>query len=1557
MSNISKRSLLVLLVLLTLPSFGSGKAPVTPSLMVGLPIVFETNIGQAPQYYRFLSHHADVESLFSDSGVDLLVPDGSARRAQIGFHLVGSRHDVIPLGRGPLPTIANYLLGNDPSRWIRGVPTQSEVVYLDVYPGIDLIFHGNRNQIEHDFHVAPHVKPDQVQFSIKGAQGLRLDASGNIEVSLTHGILVFRKPIAYQESEWGRMAVESAFVLNGDGSVKFQVGPYDDNRELVIDPVFSFSTYLAGSSADYPTATTTDSSGNVYVTGFTLSSDFPIKNAIQSTPNGSPNAFVSKLDPSGQVLLYSTYIGGSSRNYGHAIALDSQGNIIVAGTSSSNDFPHVGSVPALTCSGNNDCFFIASLKPDGSAFNYAGLIGGIEGTDVQSGQVGSSALTVDAGRNAYLASVTDDAHFKITPGTLTTTVPGYPYNSTFVMKVAPTGALVYSTIIPGTEPPSSIPYINVFIPNGISVNSSGLATIAGTAGPGLPSTSGVVQPTFPNNANASGATAGFVLQLSNNASAISYATYVLGTDTVGGLAVDVQGDSYVTGNTSESNLPVSANAYQKTLKTGQNCTCNSGFILELNGTGTSVLAATYLEGTPALGNEGTNFTGIALDSHSNVYVGGMTGSTDFPLVDPFISLWVYGESAWDMVIAGMSPDLSSLQFGSFLSSTDQVFPGSEFSAIAIDSQNNLIVTGETLTTDFPTTSGAFEPLPPTQARHGFVAKLNMATAAPSVCLDTWGVNFGLVSAKTSNTQTVNLTNCGNAALNLTSLTSSVATVRATQTCGTIAAGSVCPIHVTYTPRDSSVMTGTLTLKDNAVISPQIVGLSGQGIAPQLSPSSGSIDFGHLLVNTSGVANALFFSNTGNADLKISSATVDGDFSITQNGCIGTLPANDFCVISVIFSPTTAGIRTGTLTINSNDPVYPHAGISMKGTGDTAYAVPVITALGSPTAQIKNGPITVQVYGANFYPASLVAVNGVAQATTYQNGSQIQTTLSSAASSNIGEVSVTVVNPTPGGGTSVAVTLTRYQIINVDAAFLTTVPGSTLLYASIPSSASSHPNTVIPINPSTGALGTPIPVGNNPGLLAPSSDGSYLFVVSNQDQAVQRINLSTKTVDRTFSFPPYCSYCGAPTAADLKGMPGSPQEVVLALSGYAGTIGGEMALYNDTGMVNYTPVNYSGVLAFSSFAYAGNPLTIYSLPFTIAQNSFFNIVDITAQGLQYVFPSGGNYGGNNTTGTQVVSDGSLLYTSSGEVWSPVTQTQVGSFPVTIYNRAGNMVLDSASGQIFEIGDQPYGGDSSSIVLSAFRLGSFNLSGALAFPQVVQPFALSLARWGAKGFAFIGQAPDFTTQQIYVLTSSLALSSTSNPVPHVASVTPNLVPQGSFDTQLTLNGSGFTEASVVKWNGVALQTTYVAKTVLTAIVPAADLATSGGASVTVANPAPGGGVSNSILFTIAPLTPLISFSSSTLVFSNQTVGTTSPTQKLAVQNPGTATLNISGITIVGPNASSFHQTHTCGKTLAPGANCWVSVTFKPTVTGPLSASLNFADNAAGSPQTITLSGTGN
>ncbi len=924
-------------------------------------------MGQVPSLYRFVSRHGTVEALFSSSGVDLLLPKTYQGRDQLGFRLIGAQPKIVPEPRYVLPSVSHYLLGSDPSRWIHNVPNHSQVIYREIYSGVDLIFHGSGDSLEQDFRISPGADTARLRFSILGAEKISLTASGDLDVYLHGDTLTLQKPHAYQESPHARETVESSFVLNSDETVQFRLGRYDRNRELVIDPVFGFSTYLAGSGVDQPASVTSDSSGNIYVTGYTASTDFPIVNGFQPY-GGSGDAFVSKLDPTGHALLYSTYLGGSAADYGNAIALDSLGNIIVAGSSGSNDFPHVGSFPALTCAVNNYCFFLASLKPDGSALNYAGLIGG---TAPYGGPLsGNGVLALDAAGNAYLASVTVGPNFEITPGTLSSILPGYPYDSTFVLKASAKGGLIYSTIVPGTAALSStIPLNNVFFPAGIAVDSNGQATVAGTAGPGLPSTAGVVQPTFPNNLNVENPSAGFVFQLNATASAINYATYVPGTDTIGGLAVDSLGNSYVTGGTSETNLPVSNNAYQKTLKSGQTCTCSGGFILELNGTGTTIPTATYLGGTPTTSyNAGTSFNGIAFDSNSNVFVGGGTESTDFPMVDPFLSLWVPGTSS-DMVLAEMSPDLSSLLFGTFLSSTDQPFAAPQFSALAVDYQDNLLVVGYTSTTDFPTTPGSFQRVPPTQEYHGFVAKLDMATPAPSVCLDSWYVNFGSVPVETRSTQVVHLTNCGNAPLSIASVVSSAATVTVNETCNTLPAGAVCPISLTYSPLGVSTVAGTITVTQNAVISPQAINVSGQGVDFALTSNPTAMTI------TAGQSEAFTLT------VMPQTATPLGSFTSPINFSCSGLPTLAGCTFNPASVTPNSNTLTSpaTITTAASTPAgtYP---ISVSATsGSLVHSVSLsLTVQGSPnfsTSATALSPASVVPGGSATSTITIAPLNG------------------------------------------------------------------------------------------------------------------------------------------------------------------------------------------------------------------------------------------------------------------------------------------------------------------------------------------------------------------------------------------------------------------------------------------------------------------------------------------------------------------------------------------------------------------------------------------------------
>jgi hypothetical protein len=416
----------------------------------------------------------------------------------------------------------------------------------------------NGQELEHDFRVDPGTDSSQIAFRLGEGSQIKLSPAGDIEIQSAHGVLTLRKPVAYQTLADKRHNVDAKFLLSSDGAVHFAIGSYDTRSPLVIDPVFVFSAYLGGSTgADEAAAVTTDVNGNILAIDSTGSTDFPTANPLQpSLGSNNQSVFVSRFDPTGATLIYSTYLAGSSKALGSpnatggAIAVDAAGDALIAGLASYSNFPQAGAVVSPSCQINNECYFIASLKPDGSALNYAGLVGGSEGSYTNGV---NGRLAVDTSGNAYLAGVTDSSSFQITSGTLATSVQGYPYNEMFVLKVDPTGKFVLSTVVPGNATNNaSNPYTNFFLPTGIAADGSGNVTTVGMAGLGLTTASGVAASQFSNNVNAENASAGFVLQLNSTASAINYASYLPGTDTAGGLAVDSGGNLWIAGETGET---------------------------------------------------------------------------------------------------------------------------------------------------------------------------------------------------------------------------------------------------------------------------------------------------------------------------------------------------------------------------------------------------------------------------------------------------------------------------------------------------------------------------------------------------------------------------------------------------------------------------------------------------------------------------------------------------------------------------------------------------------------------------------------------------------------------------------------------------------------------------------------------------------------------------------------------------------------------------------------------------------------------------------------------
>ena len=640
-----------------------------------IPLSFEANRGQTDSHVNFLSHGAGY-SLFLTPTKAVLSLTQSGTSNVIGMRIVGANRASHAVGIDRQAGVSNYLIGNDPSKWHTGVPNYAKVSYQGVYRGIDLVYHGNQKQVEYDFLVAPKVDPRAIRLAFDGIQSASLDRAGNLVLHTSGGDLVEHAPVVYQEVNGQHQAVAARYVLKGKHQVGFQVGSYDHSKPLVIDPTLSYSTYLGGKANDRGTAIAVDSFGNAYITGYTISSNFPTKGPAQRSSAGGADVFVTKLDPTGTALVYSTYLGGSNSDIGNAIAVDSAGNAYVAGSTTSANFPTKSPLQAHL-KGSQDAFLL-TLNPAGTALVYSTYLGG-SGLDVAYG------IAVNSSGNAYATGRTDSTDFPTTPGAYQTTDPSA--TAAFVAQVNASGSsLVYGTYLGGDIATRGL---------GIAVDGSGNAYVTGVTASTNFATVGAYQ-----TVNAGGNDA-FVAKLNATGSARLYATYLGGSgdDSGLGIAVDGSGNADVTGVTASTNLPT-LDAYQPAY--GGN---GDAFVTKFNASGSALLYSTYLGGSDS-DNTSDNGGAVAVDASGNIYVTGFTFSTNFPTRNAFQTT---NGGSGDAFVAKINPSQSgsaSLVYSSYLGGS--AGGGDEGYGIAVDGSGNAYVTGETASTDFPTTTSAFQ---------------------------------------------------------------------------------------------------------------------------------------------------------------------------------------------------------------------------------------------------------------------------------------------------------------------------------------------------------------------------------------------------------------------------------------------------------------------------------------------------------------------------------------------------------------------------------------------------------------------------------------------------------------------------------------------------------------------------------------------------------------------------------------------------------------------------------------------------------------------------------
>ena len=505
-----------LIAALALPgqaSTPSSLSPVAPARQAQLqaaygrlPLTFEANQGQTDPQVKFLSRGSGYSLFLTPTQAVMTLRPKKAPVSVLRMQMVGASPHPQVTGQDVLPGTVSYFRGTDPKAWRTGIATYKKIAYKGVYPGVDLVYYGSQNQLEYDFVVKPGADPKQIALSFAGAKSVTVGAGGDLSLGLAGGAVQWHKPAVYQVVNGVRRAIGSRYVVQGH-EARFQVGQYDAAKPLVIDPALAYSTYLGGSGGDSGNGIAVDSSGSAYVTGNTSSTDFPTTSgALQTTSAGSGDAFVTKLNASGTALVYSTYLGGTGSDSGHAIAVDGSGDAYVTGSTSSTNFPTTAGALQTTSAGSGDAF-VTKLNASGTALVYSTYLGG-------SGGDSGASIGLDGSGDAYVTGSTSSTNFPTTAGALQTTSAGS--GDAFVTKLNASGtALVYSTYLGGTGSDSG---------QGITVDSSGVAYVTGnTSSTDFPTTSGALQTTSAGSGDA------FVTKLNASGTALVYSTFLGGS--------------------------------------------------------------------------------------------------------------------------------------------------------------------------------------------------------------------------------------------------------------------------------------------------------------------------------------------------------------------------------------------------------------------------------------------------------------------------------------------------------------------------------------------------------------------------------------------------------------------------------------------------------------------------------------------------------------------------------------------------------------------------------------------------------------------------------------------------------------------------------------------------------------------------------------------------------------------------------------------------------------------------------------------------------------------
>jgi hypothetical protein len=690
----------------------------------GLPLSFEENQGQTDSRAKFLSRGKGY-NLFLKSTEMVLSISGKSKREErrsmlerygdapsritgrseetVRMTIIGANRSARIAGLDRLPGKSSYFIGKDPAKWLTDIPHYAKVRIENIYPKIDLLYYGNQRRLEYDWVLAPGADPDAIRFAVEGGRKLEVNSLGNLVLDDSRGMWL-EKPTVYQDYQGSRTEIPAKYILKDNGQVGFHLGRYDASLPLVIDPILNYSTFLGGNSDDAGMGITVDSAGNAIVVGNTNSISFPTSpGSIQPYPAKDTEVFVTKLNPRGDALLFSTYLGGGGTDEATGICADESGNFYVTGKTNSADLPITQGAFQKTYGGIAKDVFVAKINASGNSLIFSTYLG-------SGGYDAISSIAVDSAGNSYIAGTTYFNSFPTTSGAFQKTIKGA--EDIFVAKLNPMGgALTYSTFIGGSGSDQA---------SRITVDSLGNAYITGsTNSSDFPVAPGSFQP----SKGAGTSEDAFIAKLNSDGSRLLYASYLGGAGAEGAfdIAVDSFGNAYVCGLTYSQNFPVTQGAFQTKL-----IGTEDAFVAKVNANGTQLQYSTFMRGgglTVALS--------ISVNSFGQVYVSGMTQSPQYPVTPDALQQSIRGPV--DIYVTVLNTEGSALSYSTLLGGS-----GTEYcNGMFVDGKGNIYLTGQTNSADFPMTGALQGSLK--GDTDAFVLKLGAASPEVELRLSDGGV--------------------------------------------------------------------------------------------------------------------------------------------------------------------------------------------------------------------------------------------------------------------------------------------------------------------------------------------------------------------------------------------------------------------------------------------------------------------------------------------------------------------------------------------------------------------------------------------------------------------------------------------------------------------------------------------------------------------------------------------------------------------------------------------------------------------------------------------------